>query len=330
MSMPTFSQAGSSLSREEAINQIISSIAMEELGLSHIINAEGEKLQYILGTIPGVSGPGATISEVLEVNDSILSVLRAAAETQTILRTKLQDALSSAVLAGPTGVKGDTGPRGNTGDTGATGGTGAAGAAATIESVTVSRVPYADRPFVYNDGSVYNAILRFGLPEGAPGATGATGPVGPAGPSGGRESYHADLTGNSSSVYLDIPLKNVIYRFYKNSASTVRVNLRPASVPVEIDYKRFTLFNEIGTEGQFADSITLNGTLAVDNDLYVASRELQRLWLRQKDPVTEKYSTCVIYYWAGGVNAQRTDIWVEWIHEDITYEAPINQVPSIL
>jgi hypothetical protein len=30
------------LSREDAISLIISSIAMEELGLSHILNAEGE------------------------------------------------------------------------------------------------------------------------------------------------------------------------------------------------------------------------------------------------------------------------------------------------
>ena len=30
-------------------NEIISSIAAEELSLSHILNAEGEKLQYVLG-----------------------------------------------------------------------------------------------------------------------------------------------------------------------------------------------------------------------------------------------------------------------------------------
>ena len=63
MSMPTFPVVDPPIDREDAVNQILSSIAMEELGLSHILNAEGEKLQYILGTLPGLSGlrlPSAT------------------------------------------------------------------------------------------------------------------------------------------------------------------------------------------------------------------------------------------------------------------------------
>jgi len=102
MSLPEFS-TGAPPSRENAINQIISSIAMEEIGLSHIINAEGEKLQYILGTIPGVSGPGATIEDILKINESVRAVLQHAAEVQTLLKSKLHTALTSAVLTGPTG-----------------------------------------------------------------------------------------------------------------------------------------------------------------------------------------------------------------------------------
>ena len=55
MSMPSFPNIDPPIQREDAVNQILSSIAMEELGLSHILNAEGEKLQYILGTIPGLT-----------------------------------------------------------------------------------------------------------------------------------------------------------------------------------------------------------------------------------------------------------------------------------
>ncbi|WP_240927491.1 hypothetical protein [Paenibacillus thiaminolyticus] len=39
------------LSREEALNLLLASVAIEELGLAHIINAEAEKLQFAIGTL---------------------------------------------------------------------------------------------------------------------------------------------------------------------------------------------------------------------------------------------------------------------------------------
>ena len=74
MSLPSFPVVNPPIEREDAVNQILSSIAMEELGLSHILNAEGEKLQYILGTLPGLSGPPATVSDVLAANESVRSL----------------------------------------------------------------------------------------------------------------------------------------------------------------------------------------------------------------------------------------------------------------
>lgn len=96
MSLPEFPTISPALTREDAINQIISSIAMEELALSHIINAEGEKMQYILGTIPGSTGPQPTIEQVLKANDSVRAVLQSTAEIQMALRSKLQNALSAS------------------------------------------------------------------------------------------------------------------------------------------------------------------------------------------------------------------------------------------
>ena len=65
MSMPSFPPNGADMTQEEALTMIIASIAMEELALSHILNAEGEKLQYILGTLPDAvekqAGSGARV-----------------------------------------------------------------------------------------------------------------------------------------------------------------------------------------------------------------------------------------------------------------------------
>ncbi|WP_261378327.1 collagen-like protein [Paenibacillus agilis] len=131
------------LTRDDAINLLLSSIALEELGLAHIINAEAEKIQYAVGTIPGLSVP-ATLSDLLLIDDSVKSLLQEAIKKEILLSNKLDTVVSvipgSTGGVGPTGATGPAGP----GGTGATGATGPAG-------------------------------------PGGTGATGATGPAGPSG-----------------------------------------------------------------------------------------------------------------------------------------------------
>jgi len=107
MSMPTFPKNDPPLTREGSINGIISSIAAEELSLSHILNAEGEKLQFVLGTQPGLSG-GADIEDVLDVNKSVQRTLDEITRQQLLLGTKLNAALGAPVFTGPTGATGAT------------------------------------------------------------------------------------------------------------------------------------------------------------------------------------------------------------------------------
>ena len=94
MSMPSFPTNNNTPDREDVINQIISSIAMEELALSHILNAEGEKLQYVLGTLPGSSGLKPSIDDIIKVNNSIKDLIEAVTFSQMFLRAKFKDALS--------------------------------------------------------------------------------------------------------------------------------------------------------------------------------------------------------------------------------------------
>ena len=83
------------MTKDEALTMIIASIAMEELALSHIVNAEGEKLQYVLGTLPGRQGPCAGTQEILAVNKSVKDLLDTVAQNQMLLKGKLEKALES-------------------------------------------------------------------------------------------------------------------------------------------------------------------------------------------------------------------------------------------
>ena len=164
MSQPNFPIIDPPLTRDGSINEIIASIAAEELSLSHILNAEGEKLQYVLGTLPGL-GESADIEDVLDVNKSVQRTLDEITQQQLLLGAKLSAALDAPVFTGPTGATGPTGPTGPA--------TGAAGPAGPTG------------------------------PEGPAGADGVTGPTGPNGPNPtATAGFAANTAGSSVSVAL--------------------------------------------------------------------------------------------------------------------------------
>lgn len=84
---------GINLKREDVINIIIASIALEELSIAHILNAEGEKLQYVLGTLENIDTGEVTICDIMAVNKSIQKTLRAVIKTKILLQFKLENAL---------------------------------------------------------------------------------------------------------------------------------------------------------------------------------------------------------------------------------------------
>lgn len=98
--------------------------------------------------------------------------------------------------AGPQGPQGETGPQGPQGDVGPQGPqgeigpqgpqgeTGATGQSANISVGTVTTLPSGSNATVVNSGTSMDAVLDFGIPQGAKGDTGATGPQGPKGDTG--------------------------------------------------------------------------------------------------------------------------------------------------
>lgn len=89
MSLPTIPDIDPkiTLDRCDAIHLLISSIALEEIGLSHILNAEGEKLQSFL------EHSCNDLDAYLNINDSINKTLRSIVSSQILLNFKLDSAL---------------------------------------------------------------------------------------------------------------------------------------------------------------------------------------------------------------------------------------------
>lgn len=70
--------------RCQAITDIIASVALEQAALSHILNAEGEKLQRI------VNAAGATPAQMLATNKSVEKMINAVSRLEMVLQSKLE------------------------------------------------------------------------------------------------------------------------------------------------------------------------------------------------------------------------------------------------
>lgn len=81
MGMPIIT--ASKTTRSQAITDIIQSVALEETALSHILNAEGEKIQKI------VAMEDVTPEILLATNKSVESMVNAVSRLEMILHSKL-------------------------------------------------------------------------------------------------------------------------------------------------------------------------------------------------------------------------------------------------
>ena len=81
MGMPVITP--STTTREQAITDIIESVALQETALSHILNAEGEKIQKM------VAMEDVTPDVLLATNKSVESMVNAVSRLEMILQSKL-------------------------------------------------------------------------------------------------------------------------------------------------------------------------------------------------------------------------------------------------
>lgn len=94
-----------SITRDESVNLILSSIAMQELGLSHIINAEAEKIKYVIGTLSkGGLNPPPSLEEVTRINRTVRDVLKEVFRTEMVLHSKMDSVKEFVALGGGHGA----------------------------------------------------------------------------------------------------------------------------------------------------------------------------------------------------------------------------------
>ena len=74
------------LEREDVINMLLASIALEAIGLAHIINAEGEKIQAVVGSDPSVD-------DLIKIDKSVGMTLRDVIKKEMLLQFKLENIL---------------------------------------------------------------------------------------------------------------------------------------------------------------------------------------------------------------------------------------------
>ncbi|MEG2457771.1 MAG: hypothetical protein RSB41_02650 [Bacilli bacterium] len=81
MSMPIIKPG--TITREESVGNIIESISMEESGISHVLNAEAEKLNKV------ISNPNVTPQELININKSVKNTVDNVINLELSLKNKL-------------------------------------------------------------------------------------------------------------------------------------------------------------------------------------------------------------------------------------------------
>lgn len=79
------------LSKKEAINLLITSIAIEESTLSHILEIESEKVSYAMNQLK--HGSRRDMEKILKINRSMEDIIEKILDMQIILKNKLKTVL---------------------------------------------------------------------------------------------------------------------------------------------------------------------------------------------------------------------------------------------
>mgnify|MGYP001324432495 CR=1 FL=1 len=77
------------IDQDSVLNVLLASIALEEIGLAHIINAEGEKIQHAIEITNGLQG-----EDILRINRNVQDTLSMVLKKELLLDNKLKQIIN--------------------------------------------------------------------------------------------------------------------------------------------------------------------------------------------------------------------------------------------
>ena len=110
--------------------------------------------------------------------------------------------------------------------------------------------------------------------------------------------YHVDISAVNST--LAVPIRDLVLTYQTTSSTALRISAAPKDT---------------------ANGTMVSGRMVLDEIVYTQSQETHNMKIRQRDPVTGKWSLCEInsFISAGGA---RTSVRVQWLEYDVTYQTP--------
>ena len=79
-----------SLTRDDSLNMILASIAMQEMGISHIIDAEAKKVLHVLGILHKKTHTPPKPEEIHRINCSVRDTIKELLRLEMLLQSKLE------------------------------------------------------------------------------------------------------------------------------------------------------------------------------------------------------------------------------------------------
>jgi hypothetical protein len=92
-----------SVSVSDTVALLLASIALEELALAHIMNAEAEKIQLVVGTLSGANAltpSTVTLSNLIDIDTSVQQSLKDVIKKEMLLQFKFENVLKLMGMLG--------------------------------------------------------------------------------------------------------------------------------------------------------------------------------------------------------------------------------------